>query len=144
MFRNAILLANTVRCLFVDYIWQWWTMILLIMTMMTCLPVLLAHYPPLLSNSLAALVAITCLFMFLIEQPESKEAMITIILSIIIKNNIKSKRKTTMVPGTAIMKLSNWLFSTGTYSVVACTSEWLVRMKPLASMNLWLCCSFPC
>eukprot|EP00751_Fragilariopsis_kerguelensis_P012047 CAMPEP_0170780730 /NCGR_PEP_ID=MMETSP0733-20121128/13772_1 /TAXON_ID=186038 /ORGANISM="Fragilariopsis kerguelensis, Strain L26-C5" /LENGTH=40 /DNA_ID= /DNA_START= /DNA_END= /DNA_ORIENTATION= len=40
------------------------------MTMMTCLPVLLAHYPPLLSDFLAALAAIPCLFMLLIEQPE--------------------------------------------------------------------------
>ena len=54
------------------------------MTMMTCLPVLLAHYPPLLPDFLAALDAIQCLFMLLIERPESKEVIIMIIIILLI------------------------------------------------------------
>ena len=76
------------------------------MTMMTCLPVLLAHYPPLLSDFLATLAVILCLFMLLIEQPESKEVIMTIILSI---SPIYLILKSTMM--TIIIKLIPYFLS---------------------------------
>ena len=56
-------------------------MILSIMTMMTCLPLLLALHFPLLSNSLASLAIIPCLVL-VIYWLELKEAIIIVTVSI--------------------------------------------------------------